>query len=178
MNVKVIAPNHLQFVDEPDPPDPAGNANLGVVVASTNGMVNQSNFMEEDGSHSEDEVVMVEETQNVRGAASKRCHRHIHQLILRSHPTILFIIETHTSFAKTSPFWRREGYEAVAIEEAHGHSGGIWALVKANYGVQVQKRMICTRDASGGPILTPHMPKLTDDHIQTLTSPVSMEEVF
>ncbi|KAJ1412406.1 LINE-1 reverse transcriptase isogeny [Sesbania bispinosa] len=38
------------------------------------------------------------------------------------------------------------------------------------------KRMFCTRDASGGPIPTPQMPKLTDDNIQTLTSPVSKEE--
>ncbi|KAJ1412405.1 hypothetical protein SESBI_20526 [Sesbania bispinosa] len=58
MNVKVIAPNHLQFVDEPDPPDPVGKTTLGAVVASSSGMVNERNSMEEDGSPNEDEVIM------------------------------------------------------------------------------------------------------------------------
>lgn len=65
---------------------------------------------------------------NVRGFASKRSRRHMRKLLHRYKPDLVFIFETHTVFAGTKKFWDKEAYSAVAIEEAHGHSGSIWAI--------------------------------------------------
>nr|KYP67620.1 LINE-1 reverse transcriptase isogeny [Cajanus cajan] len=75
---------------------------------------------------------------NVRGAANKRCQRHLRNLLSSLHPTLLFLFETHTTFANLASFWRNERYETVAVEEAHGHAGGIWALVQANCNYSIQ----------------------------------------
>lgn len=49
-------------------------------------------------------------------------------------PDLVFVYETHTGFAGTKKFWNKESYETVALEEVHGHSGGVWALKNTKSG--------------------------------------------
>lgn len=66
---------------------------------------------------------------NVRGFANKRSHHHMGELLHRVKPDLVFVFETHTQFATVERFWDRAvGYSPVALEEAHGHSGGIGIL--------------------------------------------------
>ncbi|XP_057425754.1 uncharacterized protein LOC130719131 [Lotus japonicus] len=74
---------------------------------------------------------------NVRGAANATCKRNLKDLVRRIKPDICFIFETHTQFQRLASFWLRLGYKPLAIEEAHGHSGGIWALGLTSLHVQV-----------------------------------------
>lgn len=66
---------------------------------------------------------------NVRGFASGKSHRHMHELLLRFKPDMLFLFETHIVSSTSKTFWERHGYRCMAMEEARGHSGGIWAVV-------------------------------------------------
>ncbi|KAK7267464.1 hypothetical protein RIF29_20138 [Crotalaria pallida] len=74
---------------------------------------------------------------NIRGASNLQTRRYLRELIRRHHPSILFIMETHVPFAKMSTFWNRVGYFPVAVEEANGHSGGIWALLDVRISTRV-----------------------------------------
>lgn len=65
---------------------------------------------------------------NVCGFANKRSHHHMHELVQSFKPKLVFVFETHTQFATVERFWDRVSYSLIALEEAHGHSGGIWAL--------------------------------------------------
>lgn len=64
---------------------------------------------------------------NVCGFANKRSHHHMRELLQRFKSELVFVFETHTQFATVERFWDRVGYSPIALE-AHGHSGGIWAL--------------------------------------------------
>lgn len=50
------------------------------------------------------------------------------EVLRRYNPDLVFIFETHTLFAGTKKFWDKHAYSALMVEEAHGQSGGIWAL--------------------------------------------------
>lgn len=52
----------------------------------------------------------------------------MHELLNRFKPDLVFVYETHITFARTKNFWDREAYSLVAMEEAQGHSGGIWVM--------------------------------------------------
>jgi len=78
---------------------------------------------------------------NVRGFASKRSNRHMHELISGYKLDLIFLYETHTNSAKSKMFWEREGYMFIAIEEANGHSGGIWAMASLACHAQFQVHM-------------------------------------
>ncbi|KAF7835740.1 ribonuclease H [Senna tora] len=62
------------------------------------------------------------------GAANKLAKCHIKELIKSNKPSILCILEPHISFSSTKKFWDTVGYEAIAVNEASGHSGGIWVM--------------------------------------------------
>ncbi|XP_016195762.1 uncharacterized protein LOC107636788 [Arachis ipaensis] len=65
---------------------------------------------------------------NVRGARNKLARVHLKQLVKNFHPYIFIILETHCAFQKVAVFWNILGYTSIHIEEAQGHSGGIWVL--------------------------------------------------
>ncbi|PNX86889.1 hypothetical protein L195_g042972, partial [Trifolium pratense] len=65
---------------------------------------------------------------NVRGFASRKSKNHVHDLIRRFKPDIVFLFETHTMFATANSYWDRENYVRIDIQEVLGHSGGIWAM--------------------------------------------------
>ncbi|KAJ1378068.1 Endonuclease/exonuclease/phosphatase superfamily [Sesbania bispinosa] len=75
---------------------------------------------------------------NVRGAASRKSQRHLRDLLGRTKPSFVFLFETHTPFQNTTSFWTRSGYQMVAVEDANGHSGGIWGLVQEGLDVTLQ----------------------------------------
>ncbi|PNX62545.1 hypothetical protein L195_g061197, partial [Trifolium pratense] len=60
---------------------------------------------------------------NVRGFASRKSWNHMHDLVSRYKPDVIFLFETHTMFVSSERFWDREGYEKIEIQEAQGHSG-------------------------------------------------------
>lgn len=70
---------------------------------------------------------------NVRGANNRSARRHIRDLLLKVHPTIVIIMETHIAFQRTIDFWNREGYCEVAIVEAQGQVGGLWVLHQSGH---------------------------------------------
>jgi len=75
---------------------------------------------------------------NVRGFASKKSNQHMHEIIMRYKPDLIFLYETRILFSKSKRFWDREGYIAVAVEEVNVHSGGIWALSNTSTQVHFQ----------------------------------------
>ncbi|PNY14872.1 ribonuclease H, partial [Trifolium pratense] len=72
---------------------------------------------------------MVVETPNSRqGFANSNSRNHVHDLARRFKPELIILVETHTPFTSSENFWHREGYEKIAVQEAQGHAGGIWAV--------------------------------------------------
>lgn len=65
---------------------------------------------------------------NIWGALNNKAKRHLIEIIQKSSPTILIIMETHGAFDKTLLFWRKVGYSKVVVVEARGQFGGIWFL--------------------------------------------------
>jgi hypothetical protein len=65
---------------------------------------------------------------NVRGFANKKSCNHMHDVVSKYKPDVIFLFETHTLFSSAEQFWNRKGYEKIEIQEAQGHSGGIWAI--------------------------------------------------
>src|ERR1044072_1932414 len=65
---------------------------------------------------------------NIRGAVNIAAKRVIKELIRQWRPDIFILMETHCLFARVNQFWKKQGYKAIFISEAHGHSGGIWVL--------------------------------------------------
>lgn len=65
-------------------------------------------------------------------------------MIRRYRPTILIIMETHTTFISTKVFWDRVGYSPIHIVEAQGHSGGIWFLIQ--HGVSFSTSVVDVED--------------------------------
>lgn len=74
---------------------------------------------------------------NIRGASNDKAKRHIKELIRKHKPSLIFLMETHTQFENLKLFWQRVGYHPIHIEEAQGHSGGIWALVQAGLNLDI-----------------------------------------
>ncbi|MCH86112.1 RNA-directed DNA polymerase (Reverse transcriptase), partial [Trifolium medium] len=65
----------------------------------------------------------------VRGALSCRSsRRHVRDLVNSHHPSVFCLFETHGLFSKVERLWASLGYSAIFIQEARGHSGGIWVL--------------------------------------------------
>src|ERR1044072_7465465 len=67
-------------------------------------------------------------TWNIRGAVSATAKRLVKDLLRKWKPDIVILVETHCVFSRVEQFWRRQGYKALFISEAVGHSGGIWVL--------------------------------------------------
>lgn len=65
---------------------------------------------------------------NIRGAMGKTTRRHVRDIVSNHHPSLCFILETHGPFSKVKNQWKSLGYNLVFIEEARGHSSGIWVL--------------------------------------------------
>lgn len=65
---------------------------------------------------------------NVRGAANASCKRNLKEVVRQYRHDFCFIFETHVPSSRLHAFWARQGYKALAVEEAQGHSGGIWAM--------------------------------------------------
>lgn len=65
---------------------------------------------------------------NIRGALGRSTCRHVRDIISLHHPTFFFIYETHGAFNKVQKFWHDLGYNLIFVQEARGHSGGIWIL--------------------------------------------------
>ena len=65
---------------------------------------------------------------NIRGAGNSEAKQQTHSLVSRFKPSLFAVMETHISFHKVRRTWMKMGYEPVAIEEAQGHSGGLWIL--------------------------------------------------
>ncbi|XP_025625104.1 uncharacterized protein [Arachis hypogaea] len=91
---------------------------------------------------------------NVRGARNKLARVHLKQLVNNFYPYIFIILETHCAFQKVAVFWNRLGYIPIHIEEAQGHSGGIWALsawprVSCNV-VAASSQVVCIEFSNGG----------------------------
>lgn len=66
---------------------------------------------------------------NVCGFASRKSNQHMGELVWRYKPDLIFLFETHFPYSGSAQFWERMDYKCVAVEEAQGHSGGVWALV-------------------------------------------------
>ncbi|KHN28814.1 hypothetical protein glysoja_009456, partial [Glycine soja] len=49
-------------------------------------------------------------------------------LIKSYKPSLLMLYETHVAFSKVEIFWKSLGYSSLFIQEAQGHSRGIWIL--------------------------------------------------
>jgi hypothetical protein len=71
---------------------------------------------------------------NVRGFANMKSWNHMHDVVSKYKPNVIFLFETHTLFSSAEQFWNREGYEKIEIQEAHGYSGGIWAIQRRDSG--------------------------------------------
>lgn len=80
---------------------------------------------------------------NVRGFANKRSYTHMRELLRRFKPDMVFVFETHTQSSTARNYWDKEGYSMVVVEEAQGHSGGIWVLKNdgSNFTCQVLSSM-------------------------------------
>lgn len=65
---------------------------------------------------------------NVRDMASRRSQHHVREVLAQQKPDLVFVFETHVGFSGTARFWDKQGYVAIMIEEAKGHTVGIWAL--------------------------------------------------
>lgn len=44
------------------------------------------------------------------------------------HPSMFLVFETHGPFSKVETFWNNLGFNPLFIQEAVGHSSGIWVL--------------------------------------------------
>ncbi|KAJ1409733.1 DNA phosphorothioation-dependent restriction protein DptH [Sesbania bispinosa] len=71
MNVEVVAPNHLRILDDFNPPYPSRGPSRMLHDEDKLSMENSSTNMEDNVSNDGEKVVMVGETQNGYGAASK-----------------------------------------------------------------------------------------------------------
>lgn len=65
---------------------------------------------------------------NIRGALGSQSRRHVRDLVNLHHPSVFLIFETHGPFAKVEQLWTALGYKPLFLQEARGHSGGIWVL--------------------------------------------------
>lgn len=69
---------------------------------------------------------------NVRGALGQSTRRHLRDVISQHHPSLFLLYETHGLFVKVEAFWENLGYKPLFLQEANGHSGGIWILSCVN----------------------------------------------
>lgn len=65
---------------------------------------------------------------NIRGAFSHDAKRKVRDLISNHHPSVFCVYETHGPFVKVEKFWHSMGFKPLFLQEAIGHSGGIWIL--------------------------------------------------
>jgi endonuclease/exonuclease/phosphatase family metal-dependent hydrolase len=65
---------------------------------------------------------------NIRGALGKQSRCQVRDIINSCHPSLVLLYETHGVFSKVERKWISLGYNLVFIQEARGHSGGIWIL--------------------------------------------------
>lgn len=65
---------------------------------------------------------------NIHGALGATTRRHVRDLVLSHHPSIFLVLETHGPFARVERMWSSLNYKPLFLQEAHGHSGGIWVL--------------------------------------------------
>lgn len=69
---------------------------------------------------------------NIRGALGQSTRRHLRDVISQHHPSLFLLYETHGLFVKVEAFWENLGYKPLFLQEANGHSGGIWILSCVN----------------------------------------------
>ncbi|XP_019460046.1 PREDICTED: uncharacterized protein LOC109359804 [Lupinus angustifolius] len=129
MLVRMVSPNHLQFIEDSDSEPPEDNArrpsrgdcSVLLIINEENMEVvpeTQGTMMKEDEGH---DIVMG-------GAASKDAKRFLREMISRHHPSVFVVYETHIPFDRVKMFWSKLVYSQIAIEEAIGNLGGIWLL--------------------------------------------------
>lgn len=69
---------------------------------------------------------------NIRGAPSRDTRRHIRDLAKSHKPSLFCICETHVPFSRVAKFWTSLGYKPLFLQEARGHSGGLWVLANTS----------------------------------------------
>lgn len=65
---------------------------------------------------------------NVQGFGNRRSYSHMRELLRRYKPDLVFVFEPHFQFTQAKNFCDKVRYYVVAVVEAFGHSGGVWAL--------------------------------------------------
>lgn len=65
---------------------------------------------------------------NIRGAVNPRGNRRIKEIVRKYKPTIVMLVETHSSFSRVKRFWSKMGYWLIALEDSNGQARGIWIL--------------------------------------------------
>ncbi|KAK2420107.1 COBRA extracellular glycosyl-phosphatidyl inositol-anchored protein family [Trifolium repens] len=83
---------------------------------------------QEHGISGIDDEMVVETPLSRQGFASKKSRNHMHELVSRYRPDLLILVETHIAFSSAESFFHRENYEKIDVQEAQGHSGGIWIM--------------------------------------------------
>lgn len=65
---------------------------------------------------------------NIREALGKASRRHVQEIVNLHHPSMFLVFETHGLVSKVETFWNNLGFNPLFIQEAVGHSSGIWVL--------------------------------------------------
>lgn len=65
---------------------------------------------------------------NIRGASSREARRHVRDLVKSHQPSLFCVCETHVPFSRVEKLWASLGYKPLFLQEARGHSGGLWVL--------------------------------------------------
>lgn len=65
---------------------------------------------------------------NIRGASNRDTKHHVRDLVKSHQPSLFCVCETHVLFNRVERFWSSLGYKPLFLQEASGHSGGLWVL--------------------------------------------------
>lgn len=65
---------------------------------------------------------------NIHGALGRIAGWHVRDIVSLYHPSLFLIYETHGAFNTVEKLWPSLGYKLIFIQEARGHSRGIWVL--------------------------------------------------
>nr|KYP52498.1 hypothetical protein KK1_025618 [Cajanus cajan] len=119
--------------DRSSPPKTSDDTNTIVVKGACAQPIVQSPMMAT--TNSSDGVVNAHNDNNglnilgdPSGATKREQKRHIRQMVRTHKPSILLLFETHSQFSQVANSWAGLGYTPCFIQEAQGHSGGIWIL--------------------------------------------------
>ncbi|XP_057453246.1 uncharacterized protein LOC130745123 [Lotus japonicus] len=75
---------------------------------------------------------------NVRGAVHEYGKLFIKELIRSKKPDIVLLYEIRCQFAQVSHYWNSLGFFPAFVSEAIGFSGGIWVMIRTNFGLSTR----------------------------------------